>query len=83
MPDNDRDVFEYFRRDASAGATVRSLAYASFAAAKFDWMTKFQAKQGSAPRQEDIDRWISELPDSRLDELKETALRGLGDTNEA
>jgi hypothetical protein len=42
--------------------------------AKFDWMAKFEEKSGETPTQQQIDRWISELPDSRLDDLKQTAV---------
>ncbi len=72
MPNNDREVFEYFRRDEDTSAEVDSLAYASYAFDKYEWMSKLE-QSGKVVTPEDVDRWIAELPDSRLDEIQENA----------
>jgi len=45
-------------------------------------MTKVQSRTGSIPTAEQVDRWISELPDSRLEEVLESAQDLLSDTFE-
>jgi len=74
MPENDREVFRYFQTDPKSRVSVDSPEYAAFALAKCDWMAKFEEKSGKTPTQQHIDRWISELPDSRLNDLKQTAV---------
>jgi len=73
MADTDRDVFEYFRRDPATAPEAAALAYASFAFDKYQWMKKAPERSGVAPTHERVERWISELPDSRLEEIKLTA----------
>ena len=74
MAESEREVFAYFRRDSSSSAEVDALAYASFAFDKYEWAAKFEANTGQPPSQADVERWIRELPDSRLDEIQQIAL---------
>jgi len=73
MPANDREVFAYFRRDPSSPPAVDALAYASFSFDKYEWMAKRKEISGTAPTGEQVDQWISELPNSRLDEMQRSA----------
>ena len=75
MPDADRRIFDYFAANAETAQEVDYLAYASYAFAKFEWFDKYVARHGVEPDQAEIDRWVSELPDSRLDELHDAASR--------
>jgi hypothetical protein len=74
MPANDEEVFAYFRRDPNSDPAVDALAYASFSFDKYEWMAKREEIAGTAPTGEQVNQWISELPDSRLDEIQQTAL---------
>jgi hypothetical protein len=74
MPNTDREVFAYFRRDEDTSPEVDALAYAADAFDKYEWMTKVEKRDGKVPAGAEIDRWISELPDSRLDEIQQNAL---------
>jgi hypothetical protein len=38
------------------------------------WISKREKSSGTAPTAEQVDQWISELPDSRLDEIQRTAI---------
>jgi len=73
MPKTDREVFEYFRSDPETSVEVDNLAYASFAFHKYEWMEQFASLRGRQPTQAEENQWISELPDSRLDEIRDVA----------
>ncbi len=75
MPDADRRIFDYFAANAETAQEVDYLAYASYAFAKFEWFEKYVDRHGVEPDQAEIDRWVAELPDSRLDEIHDTASR--------
>jgi hypothetical protein len=75
VPKSDREVYQYFADNELTLQEVDYLAYASFAVAKFDWFDKFIDTHGREPTQDEINAWISELPDSRLDEIHDTARR--------
>jgi hypothetical protein len=74
MPANDKEVFDYFRKDASTLAEVDYLAYASYAFDKFAWMEKFTELTGAPASAAQVDHWIAQLPDSRLDEIQQAAV---------
>lgn len=72
MPNNDKDVWEYFS-NGDDDQQVDFLAFSSFSFDKFEWMEKFAENHGQQPTEAEINKWISELPDSRLDEMREWA----------
>jgi hypothetical protein len=74
MPANDKEVFEYFRRDPATSLEVDFLAYASYAYDKYAWMARFNELHKRDPSPAEIDSWISQLPNSRLDEIQEWAV---------
>lgn len=74
MAQTDREAYEYFKNDLNAPREAASLAYAAFAFDKYEWVKKFTEKTGFEPTYEEVDRWISELPNSRFEELKRNAL---------
>lgn len=73
MPSSDREVYRYFEANVDTAREIDYLAYAAFAVAKFDWFDKFATTQARAPTQDEVDAWISQLPDSRLDEIHDAA----------
>jgi hypothetical protein len=73
MPNNDREVYDYFRRNAATPVEADALAYASYAFDKYEWIAKLE-QRGKAPTPEEIDIWIADLPNSRLDEIQRNAL---------
>ncbi len=75
MPTNDREVFAYFRSQPNTPREVDHLAYASYAFDKYEWMQKFEELNGRLPAIEEENNWISQLPDSRLNEITEEAYR--------
>ncbi len=80
MPNTDREVFAYFRKDEDTSPEVDALAYASYAFDKYEWMAKFEERTGKVPTPEEVELWISDLPDSRLDEIQRNALAFFRDT---
>jgi hypothetical protein len=72
MPASDRDVYQHFhaRKD---GREVNALAYAGYAKAKYEWFAHVEARTGRQPSPEEVDRWIADLPDSRLEQLRQEA----------
>ncbi len=79
MPANDKEVFDYFGKDPATRREIDFLAYASFAFDKFAWMDRFQELHDRSPTAEEIDAWINQLPESRLDEIQEWAVRFFDD----
>ncbi|PHK93469.1 hypothetical protein CR162_18530 [Pseudoroseomonas rhizosphaerae] len=73
MPNNDREVFEHFLSDPDASPEVAHLAYAAYAASKYDWATRFEELKGRPPAPAEVDQWIAELPMSRFVEIRATA----------
>jgi hypothetical protein len=73
MPADDRAVYEYFCSDPAYPVEVNWLAYASFAFDKYEWVRHFEAREGRAPDESELDRWIADLPESRLVEIRSTA----------
>jgi hypothetical protein len=74
MPANDRDVYAYFSTRPDTSPEVVALAYAGFAKAKYDWIAHIEAMGGVAPSAAEVDRWIVELPTSRLEGFLEDAI---------
>ena len=75
MPDADKRVFDYFASNEDTAEEVDYLAFASYAFAKFEWFEKFLVQNGVEPTRAEIDKWIAELPDSRLKEIHDNASR--------
>ena len=75
MSDPDRRIFEYFADNIDTAQEVDYLAFAAYAFAKFEWYDKFKSQNGADPDQNEVNKWVSELPDSRLDEIHQTAGR--------
>lgn len=73
MPVNDREVYAYFSSRSDNPPEVVALAYAGYAKAKYDWVAHIEQLDGTAPTAEAIDRWIAELPNSRLEGILEDA----------
>jgi hypothetical protein len=73
MPASDREVFSYFGRDPDTALEVDYLAFATFSSDKFDWMKKFEENRRRPPTPEEVELWISELPDSRLEDIRASA----------
>jgi len=74
MPANDRDVYAYFSSRSGNSPEVVALAYAGFAKSKYDWVAHLEERNGMPPSSAEIDRWIAELPDSRLQGILEDAV---------
>ena len=79
MPHNDREVFAYFAGDPTVTREIALLAYASYAAAKHDWMELHEQRFGRAPTPDEADEWTASLPDSRLNEIRDTAVAFFAD----
>jgi len=76
MPATDQEVFEHFHTDyPGTSRAVALLAYARYAQAKYEWIKQKHTIGSIAPTERDITRWISELPNSRLEEIHAGVLR--------
>jgi hypothetical protein len=82
MPESDQEVFEHFRADYSGNREIALLAYAGYAQAKYDWVNHQLAKRGQAPSENEVARWIADLPNSRLAEIYERAITTFKDAAE-
>jgi hypothetical protein len=71
---NDREVHEYFYSRPDTPPEVAALAYAGYAEAKYDWAAHFEGREGRSPTAQEVDRWIADLPNSRLDGLRDAAV---------
>jgi hypothetical protein len=74
MPTNDREVYQHFHARGDDSPEVIALAYAGYAKAKYDWFDHFEARGGAPPAPDEVDRWIADLPDSRLADLRRDAI---------
>lgn len=74
MPADDREVYEHFNSRPDDPAEVIALAYAGYAKAKYDWVAHVEARHNRSPSSEEVDRWIADLPDSRLEDLRQDAI---------
>lgn len=74
MPASDRDVYRHFHAYGDDPPEVTALAYAGYAKAKYDWFAHVEARAGRPPTPEEVDRWIADLPDSRLEGLRQVAI---------
>lgn len=74
MPANDREVYDRFNARPDDPPEVIALAYAGYAKAKYDWVAHIEAREGRPPSPEAVDRWIADLPDSRLEDLRQDAI---------
>lgn len=79
MPGTDREVFAYFLGDETTTREVALLAYASYAASKYEWATHFEQRFGRPPMPEEADEWTASLPTSRLAEIRDTAVAFFAD----
>ncbi len=74
MPvDSDRDVFRRFTEGGSSRA-VALLAFASYAEAKYDWEAHHETRHGKPPTAIEVERWIRDQSDARLDEIQKGAV---------
>ena len=73
MPRNDKEVWEYFRDGSEEDSQIDFLAFGSYSFDKFEWMEKYAEINGQGPDPAEIERWISQLPNSRLEEMSEWA----------
>ncbi len=74
MPISDREVFERFLSDPDRSREEALLAYASYAAEKYDWIAHVEARDNRTPDDAEVARWISDLSDARLRGLQEQAV---------
>jgi hypothetical protein len=75
MPESDQEIFEHFRSDyRDSSREIALLAYARYAQDKYDWVNQKLKKDGRVPTENEIARWISELPNSRLSEIHNGAI---------
>ena len=74
MPTNDREVHQHFYSRVDDPPEVAALAYAGYAKAKYDWVAHFEARESHPPTSAEVDRWIADLPASRLDDLRQDAI---------
>lgn len=74
MPETDQEVFEHFRSDYGDNLEIALLAYARYAQDKYDWVNHKLAHDGQAPSNDEIERWVSDLPNSRLAEIRNGAV---------
>ncbi len=79
MPETDREVFAYFLADPSNPREVALLAYASYAVSKYDWAAHFEQRYGRRPDPEEADEWTASQPESRLIEIRDTAITFFAD----
>jgi hypothetical protein len=79
MPATDREVFAYFLQDETTTREIALLAYASYAASKYDWATHFEQRRGRPTPPEEADEWTADLPESRLIEIRDTAVTFFAD----
>ena len=73
MATSDREVFERFLTIPDLPLEVALLAYASYAAQKYDWIDHVEARDGRAPAEDEVSRWIGDLPEARLDSIRTQA----------
>lgn len=83
MPETDQEVFEHFRSDYGSSREIALLAYARFAQDKYDWVNqRLKEKDGQAPTEAEVTRWIRDLPNSRLAEIHNSAANTFRDAAE-
>ena len=75
MPANDREVFDYFRNNEETSIEIDHLAYAAYAFDKYEWMKHFEALKGKPPTIAEENEWISQLPETRLNDIRVDAYR--------
>ncbi|MFK4047513.1 hypothetical protein [Roseomonas mucosa] len=78
MPASDREVFTYFQEDPNTTPETALLAYAAYVQAKYDWVDH-QAQRGRSVTAEDIEEWTASQPETRLIEIRDTALTFFAD----
>lgn len=76
---SDREVFAHFLEDDTATREVALLAYASYAASKYEWAAHFERRFQRPPTAEEADEWTASLPESRLSEIRDTAVTFFAD----
>ncbi len=74
MPASDRDVYRHFYARSDDPPEIVALAYAGYASEKYEWFAHVEARTGRAPSPEEVDRWIADLPDSRLESHRQDAI---------
>ena len=74
MPTSDREVFDRFLIDPDRSREEALLAYASYAAEKYDWIAHIEGRDNQTPDDAEVARWISDLSDARLRAIQEQAV---------
>jgi hypothetical protein len=73
MPvDSDRDVFKRFA-EGEASREIALLAFASYAATKYDWEAHHERRHNRPPTADEVEHWIRDQSDTRLDEILKAA----------
>lgn len=77
MPSTPREVFELFTNDREEGDIIPYLAYAIFAAERYEWMYRELDRHGEFPDVDTESRWIQEKPDQYFARLEARATQWL------
>ncbi|MEJ0043109.1 MAG: hypothetical protein WDM81_13265 [Rhizomicrobium sp.] len=73
MPNSDIEVFDHLTSDDTTPEELDFLAYAIFAFKKKEWCDHFEKTKGHKPTHDEIDEWISQLPDFEFDQIRSDA----------
>ena len=76
MAASDQEVFERFLKDPDLTREEGLLAFASYSADKYEWIAHREASDGHPPSDADVERWIRDLPDTRLKAIQDQAVAG-------
>jgi hypothetical protein len=74
MPDTDQEVFEHFGSGYGDTEEVALMAYARYAKAKYDWVNHELGRLQRLPTEVEVSQWVAALPNSRLDEIRDSAV---------
>ena len=80
MPASPREIFEAFTRESGEDylPEVALLAYGAFAAELYEWVEHEEHRRGRPPTDEEINTWIAQIPDARLNRIRDDALESFG-----
>jgi fatty acid desaturase len=73
MPASDREVFAYLKADESTPHEVNLLAFAMFANDRDEWIKHFEAQNGQAPTQDQVNAWTADITDYRFQQMRNEA----------
>lgn len=69
-------MFERFLKDPDLTREEGLLAFASYSADKYEWIAHREATDNYPPSDADVERWIRDLPDTRLKAIQDQAVAG-------